>query len=502
MMDNTSTDHQGDLGHALQRDIQNLVKTGDFESGLDKLKRLETVGSTPLPQLEWCLAEQVRIHAFQLRDLEKGLEVSTAAVRRLPGSRLLWFSHGRVLAEIGRNSQALHAFKRALRLDPAAAATLYEIAKLMHGAKRPAAVLAFGARALAGGMRAPTLYANLANASLILRDPTHCLDYLRRCEEIIPLNESLLQIRQRALTMQRCQAAVSERKAAPGIRHIAIGGHSYSGSTLLGALLGSLDGVGHAGETQELIHRFDKALGASPLIDFATDSDAIISHCRVCGPGCEVLTRPFRAALRADTVDFYYRLARQLDVTTLVTSDKFIIEYTVKDPLSDFDLIVLYKPLSSWIRSYARQMFRGRPDLPKAERLRLIQSWLDHWANTYKSLLRDIRPQGALIALNWEEFVARPRAHFDRLVSSLALPGGAEVFDHVRPGHYVGGNTTGSVTQVMTTGRIEFKQSDAPALPRDEEEFVAGYAKAQSVYARLQSRYRADFANLGDGEGG
>ncbi len=497
-MSTTDMDSQGDLDRQRQLRAQALVKAGEFSAAIDILEQLATGLSPSSALLEWVLAERVRLEAFELRRLDKALDISTDAVARFPASRSIWFSRGRILAQIGRMADATYAFKRALRLDPTSGAIAYEIAKIMQAAKRPEAVLAFGARALEAGVRAPTLFANLANASLLLRNSELCLSYLRACEETAPLNDHLLKLRERALRMKAFEAAARQRAAAPKVRHITVGGRSYSGTTLLGALLGSLDGAAHAGETQELIQRYDKTLGVSPLIDFDNDTDAMISHCRVCGADCRVLTRAFRESLCRDPVDFYYKLGRHLDVATLITSDKFIIEYTTKDPLSDFDLIVLYKPPLNWVRSYARRRLPDSPDVSKAERLRLIRSWLDHWVMTYRSLLRDIRPQGELVALNWEEFVARPKAHFDHLAGRLGLAGGAEVFSHVDPGHYVGGNTTTSVMDVMKSGRIDFKQSDAPHLPADEEQVVTGHAEAQSVYARLQSRYRADFAGMSD----
>jgi tetratricopeptide (TPR) repeat protein len=493
-MSTIDMDSQADAGRQLQLQAQAHVKAGEFSAAVAVLERLETILSPPSALLEWVLAERMRLEAFEFRRLETALQISTDAIDRFPASRSIWFSRGRILAQIGRLADATHAFKRALRLDPASGAIAYEIVKIMQTARRPEAVLAFGARALDGGVRAPTLFANLAAASLLLREPDLCLDHLQACEDAAPLNDHLQRLRERALRMKIFEAASRRRAAAPRVRHITVGGRSYSGTTLLGALLGSLEGAAHAGETQELIQRYDKTLGVSPLIDFANDSDAMISHCRVCGPDCAVLTRAFRASLRRDPVDFYYKLGRHLDVATLITSDKFIIEYTTKDPLSDFDLIVLYKPPLHWVRSYARRRLPDSPDVSKAERLRLIRSWLDHWVMTYRSLLKEIRPQGDLVVLNWEEFVARPEAHFDHLVGRLGLAGGSGVFSRVTPGHYVGGNMTGSVMKVMRSGHIDFKQSDAPPLPSDEEQIVAEHAEAQALYAQLQSRYRGDFA--------
>jgi hypothetical protein len=448
------------------------------------------------PPRQEARAVAARIQAAQLEHPEEALAIGAEAVRRFPDSRALWRLHGKGLARAGRNADALHALKRALRLDPAAGATAREIAKILHAARRPRLALSFGARALDGGFRSPGLLADLAIDSLALHDPGRCLEYLAARAEIEPPTDLLASLRQRALAMQPHQAAAARRGDAPRVRHVAVGGHSYSGSTLLGALLGSLDGAAHGGETQELIYRTDARQERAVLIDFQTDEDAAIPQCRVCGPGCEVLTRPFRASLQNDPGNFYHSLGRRLGARTLVTSDKFITEYETKDPLSDFDLIVLYKPVLEWVRSYVRQVLRYRSDLPKEERLRRIQGWLDHWVMTYRGLTRNIRPQGRLIALNWQAFVDNPAAHFDRLTSLLGLAGGAEVFEAVRPGHYVGGNATSNVTAVMKAGRIDFKQSDAPPLPPDEEAFVTRYGPAREMFAGLEARYRTDFAGL------
>jgi tetratricopeptide (TPR) repeat protein len=495
-MSTTDRDSQADPGRRLQLQAQALVKAGDFSAAIQTLERLESILPPSSALLEWVLVERVRLESLQPGRIETALAISTLATGRFPGSRAIWLCHGKILAQIGRLADAIHAFKRALRLDPASGAIAYEIVKILQAARRPEAVLAFGARALAGGVRAPTLFANLARASLLLRDPDLCLEHLRACEDTAPLNDHLLRLRERALRMKIFEAAARRRAASRRVRHITVGGCSYSGTTLLGALLGSLDGAAHAGETQELIQRYDKSLGVSPLIDFESDGDALISHCRVCGPECAVLTREFRASLRRDPVDFYYKLGRHLDVDTLITSDKFIIEYITKDPLSDFDLVVLYKSPLNWVRSYARRRLPHNSEVSNAERLRLIRSWLDHWVMTYGSLLKEIRPQGDLVTVNWEAFVARPEAHFDHLVGRLGLAGGSDVFDHVAPGHYVGGNMTDSVMAVMRSGHIDFKQSDAPHLAQGEEQAVEDHVKAKALHALLQSRYRVDFAGI------
>jgi hypothetical protein len=289
----------------------------------------------------------------------------------------------------------------------------------------------------------------------------------------------------------------AEALLAHQVRHVAIAGLSYVGSTLLGTLLGSLPGCAHAGETQELSHRANRKAYDFPIIDFDRDPPEAIPQCRICGAACPVFTRQFRAELIRDPVDWYFRIARRLDAKVVISSDKFLSQILRSDPLCRFDLIILYKPLDSWCYAHRREEARkagsGVARSPIADDLGRT---LDYWANSYYGCLKDLRPQGRRLVINWDAFAAKPREHFEVILAKLQLPGSADAFENVRASHYVGGND--SIIPILKAGRVEFRPSRAGKLTPQDQEIVDNHAAAQSVYRLLDSCYQSDFRGLAE----
>jgi hypothetical protein len=263
-------------------------------------------------------------------------------------------------------------------------------------------------------------------------------------------------------------------------------------------VLGSLEGFANIGESHLLIKRREPGTGRARLADFAVDPPDSWFQCRVCGKDCAVLTREFRERLAQNPAGWYEQVADHLETNFLVSSDKTLHFYRSLDPESGFDLVTLYKRPSSHIGSVKRVAIeRGGPDEFSGPEVRQrIERELGNWVQNYSGLMRTIRPHGRRVLLNWERFVAQPVEHFERLLNILELPGSAEVFEHVKPHHFIGGSVTPGVGQTVKTGRFVTQPSSAPPLTAEETAFVSQEEASRSLFRLMETEYRRDFGDL------
>jgi tetratricopeptide (TPR) repeat protein len=294
-------------------------------------------------------------------------------------------------------------------------------------------------------------------------------------------------------------AAEGERVNGPYVarqrvaRHIAIGGESYVGSTVLGTILGSVDGAAHVGESHWLTERQKPDGGVGP-IDFDGEIRRGVHWCHKCGPRCEVLSRAFRDELARDPTDWYQQISRRLETDCLVSSDKSFYNYWRRDPRFEFDLIVLYKSPGSHFQSYLKAAEKKRAlNIEVSEfavdRDRLLGNWRYH----YQNLLGVLRPRGKRIFVNWEGFAARPHEHFHRILEILGLPGSSRVFGNIKFGHFIGGN---DVEQIVRTGKFLARPSSPPALSEDDDRSVRAHRPSQEIFRLIENSYRRQFADL------
>jgi hypothetical protein len=269
-----------------------------------------------------------------------------------------------------------------------------------------------------------------------------------------------------------------------GFRHVAIGGASFTGSTALGILLGSLDGAANIGESHWLVDGVPRiGNGSSVMLDFAVDPPPrgyFAGFCRVCGRDCPALNPEFRVGLAADPTGWYRRIAQQLQADILVSSDKAANSYRRLAPDLDFDLIVLYRNPADYIRSTKRKTLFN------------LTNALKKWVNTYQ-VIDQLQPHGKRIFLNWDSFAARPVEHFEHLLEILELPGTSAIFNRLRLGHFIGGSR---VREVMRTKRFSPQPSAAPLLADEEVAAVQADKSSESLFQRLEDGYRGDFRNL------
>jgi tetratricopeptide (TPR) repeat protein len=423
---------------------------------------------------------------FEQRRFAEGLQLADEATSRNPSYAAAWLYKGLFESELGRPIDAFRSLKTAVRQKDDLG-TIARLLQILFRRKRYRVAARIGRAVLASGRPVSASFRFLmAQIELQMRNGDAAVAHLDAYESL-----------ERPTDFARSVRRSAEALLAHHVRHVAIAGMSYVGSTLLGTLLGSLPGCAHAGETQELSHRANRKAYDFPIIDFDQDSAEAIPQCRICGAACPVFTREFRAELVRDPVDWYFRIGRRLGTRVLISSDKFLSQILRSDPLCRFDLIILYKPLDSWCYAHRREEARkatgGVARSPIADDLGRT---LDYWANSYYGCLKDLRPQGRRLVINWDAFAAKPREHFEIILAKLQLPGSADAFENVSASHYVGGND--SIIPILKAGRVEFRPSRAGKLTPQDQEIVDHHAAAQSVYRLLDGCYRSDFRDLSE----
>ncbi len=267
-------------------------------------------------------------------------------------------------------------------------------------------------------------------------------------------------------------------------RHVAIGGMSFCGSTLLGFLLGSLPDVANIGESHSLVFR--QLGGERQPVDYTSDPPEGMIPCDLCADDpCPVWSLPFRRSLAADPVDWYGKLAEQAKADVLVSSDKSHAKLSGLDPLGRHDLIVLFKsPAVAWASA------RRRPRPPK-EPMR----YLTRWEREYGRLLHDLPHQGRRVVLHFDAFRRAPEPHLRRLLELLELPipAGHELL-RVDPTQHVMGGNTFTRRDVQSKGEeLTIRPKDTHEVPTDHVHEIQDRADRSLIYRELLAEHAQAF---------
>ena len=276
------------------------------------------------------------------------------------------------------------------------------------------------------------------------------------------------------------------------VRHVAVAGVAFTGSTAFGVILGSTPGFAHAGETHWLTRGWNKAGKLESIATLDAGPDKWPTACRVCERECRAFDEDFRRGLAADETGWYGKIARRLRVDTLVTTDKNLHTLWLKDPLFRFDLVVLFKSPEQYLRSMLKQAIR-RADPDEAPVVDDPDRLLDRWANNYLGHLKTLKPAGKRVVLHWEHFVADPRHHLTRLGELLDSPISPAQLSAIRLGHFIGGNIAIDVAGLQANPTFKLRPSDAPALPDDLLAVVRSHKRSLFVERLLQNEYRRQF---------
>jgi len=331
-------------------------------------------------------------------------------------------------------------------------------------------------------------YSHLAEMALFDHDAELCSHILA---DVPDATKKSVRYQQYAAVLEQLRAEHRHPDSMDGVRHIAIGGTSFVGSTIFGIILGSLPGIAFGSETHwlfELGHTLPDGRRAT-IANTDTPENKWPRACRVCGRDCEVFSNDFRRELANTEAGRYAKIARRLNTSVLVTADKTFTGYWMEDPLFRLDLILLFKPLQSQIWSAIKKRVKdgGTAVGPEAEAF--AQNWLDRWTRLYSTMLGYVRPTGQVLALNWDEFSRAPQAHLDRLVGQLNLPSAANLLEKAKVEHLIGGNVGVNVEAIRTTGRIELRVPEQPKLAPSIEAVIAAHTEAQQYEKILQRRY-------------
>lgn len=263
------------------------------------------------------------------------------------------------------------------------------------------------------------------------------------------------------------------------IHHICVTGVAFSGSTLLGHLLGRLPGVSNIGESHWLVHRRVEREGMD--IDFDADRDEPLFHCNHCGPECAIWTWERRRALSEDRRDWFFRIGTELGTRTLVSTDKNQLKHLTQDPWLRFDALVLFRhPRNAW-GSAVRPGRKWRDVVP----------YLRRWDEHYRKLAFDLPNRGQKLFLDLDRFRQDPDGHMTRLRQLLDLSEPTK--DEEPPAeHSIGGNGR-VVTAFRDRPSVAVVADGHQALADEETLHTDDYARGSAVYAYLQKQHAAVF---------
>ncbi len=273
--------------------------------------------------------------------------------------------------------------------------------------------------------------------------------------------------------------------AAGDVRHVAIGGVSFCGSTMLDRVLGGLAGVRSIGKSHWLTKEYD-GKNYVPR-DLGSKRTGRGPFCTVCGRSCRVLTDEFRAKLTVDPQDWYQKIAHQLGTTVLVSADKNAVKLVDQDPLLRLSALVVFKsPLQAWA-SKLTKLPQGRDDKYYAEELVM---YLEVWTESYRCFLDEFNPMGEKAVLFFDEFADAPSAVLPRVCAALSLPWHSGVLERTRPGHAIGGNS-GAMAQLRSAEYgVQINPLPAPNLPAAHVKVIDKDHATQQCFADLMERYR------------
>lgn len=249
------------------------------------------------------------------------------------------------------------------------------------------------------------------------------------------------------------------------LRHIAIVGTSFCGSTVTSYVLGSLPGVATIGESHW-------------LTDTPNSGERI--YCAHCGAGCALWTDAFRQELVDDRRDWYVKIAQRLETSVLVSSDKTPDILERLDPGRDYDLVVLFKPPALSAGSHLRQM--------RLSGITIRMEWyLGFWREFYSRYLDGFATKGAKVFVNAESLYAAPESGFRALSSALRLPFEPSALEYWRkPHHAMGGNFNPYSRLESAPETLPVAPLTAHPLDADQAAAVRAHQESREVFDRLR----------------
>jgi hypothetical protein len=463
-----------------------LVAEGQF------LAALEVVSVALLdPQCDYrvdLLVMQARVMFSNLNRPREGLEVIEAAYRSYPKNETVLRVLARLRHLTGAPVSAFAIYKGLYRSGDSSGEAVEGLFSILMEARRysMAARLApqIGAKHSLTSRRAR----DLAELAIARRDVDGAFAMLGLARQL-PNDSGLDQLQ---VVAERLKAELAAGDTMAGRRHLAIGGSAFCGSTTLGVILGSMPGYAFAGETHWLTNTRTAEGLLESIVGTAVPELKWPIACRACDRDCEYFDVLFRVALAEDSVGWYAKIADRLGVENLVSADKNFQLFEEHDPLFRFDYILCYKEPISYLRSLLKQFLR-QPGPPKPLTTQWAIVGLERWADNYMRHLKSVRPVGRRVVFNWDAFVTEPHFHLRRLAQVLDIPLGPETLEHIRPGHFIGGNNGVDISALRADGALRLRKSNAPPLPLEIHEVALAHKGSQRVARILGGEYRRDF---------
>jgi hypothetical protein len=278
---------------------------------------------------------------------------------------------------------------------------------------------------------------------------------------------------------------VAERHPPQDIRHVAICGVSFCGSTFMDRLLGGLPGARSIGES----HWLTKARYGHKdyhLIDFSAAEQMPMAYCSVCGPSCKYLSYEFRRDLAADHTDWYQRIAQRLETRLLISADKNLPKLIENDPLLRCDALVMFKsPKQAWL-SQLTKLPAGKDG---AYYLAECERYAGKWASAYRSFIEHLRPRGKVVFFCFDAFPQAPHQSIEALCSALELPFDEAVLSETRPGHAIGGNRGAMASLRAEDYRVKIAALPAPDFPPEQHHVIDNHDGMQQVFATMKAEH-------------
>jgi hypothetical protein len=286
----------------------------------------------------------------------------------------------------------------------------------------------------------------------------------------------------------------SDTKAPPDdVRHVAICGVSFCGSTLLDRVLAGLPGARSIGESHWLTKEHD-GVHYVP-INLGRPRSGRGPFCSVCGPKCAVLTAEFRNGLVADATGWYQRIAAQLRTSLLISADKNLPKLIDLDPLLRFSALVTFKsPEQAWASQLAKLPKGLSPEKDDLE----LARYMDVWTASYRNFLDDFEPEGGKTFLFFDDFARNPKLLLAIICARLQIPYDPTVLEETRPGHAIGGNKGAMARLRAADYGVGITPLPELHLPEGHSEMIARNRVVQDCSRELMLRYRGVFGRAAD----
>ena len=282
------------------------------------------------------------------------------------------------------------------------------------------------------------------------------------------------------------EAPVARHDAPEDIRHVAICGVSFCGSTLLDRVLGGLPGAQSIGESHWLVKYHDGS--AYVPFDLTQDEPTRMPRCTACGRDCEYLTYEFRVDLAASFTRWYQKIAARVGTKLLFSADKNPPKLIDNDPLLRMSALVLFKsPAQAW----ASQLAKIQEGNAAAFFDEALEKYIQTWTRTYRVFLDHFKPCGDIVFLYFDGFAENPELNFGAACRALGLPEQVSVLKRMRTSHSIGGNSNAMKRLREADYAVSVTPLPAPSIPTRHRERIAAAEEMQTTFADLRGRSEA-----------